>query len=44
MTDFYTAPQRTWQDHFGSRPLADRLEAEGYDRYVCPTAGARTGS
>lgn len=27
MTDFYTAPQRTWQDHFGSRPLADRLEA-----------------
>jgi hypothetical protein len=27
VTDFYTAPQRTWQDHFGSRPLADRLEA-----------------
>ena len=28
----------------GGRELADRLEAEGYDRYVRPTAGAGTGS
>ncbi|KQS58439.1 pyridoxamine 5'-phosphate oxidase [Geodermatophilus sp. Leaf369] len=27
MTTFFTDSQRGWQDHFESRPLADRLEA-----------------